>query len=105
MDINAYQFHLLIQGWRPRGDSLIIDHQWELEKLQRLELVEKARHVLLLREKLTEQNKTSELSKLDKEADELGLQRTFQPGEIKPMIDDLDAKYRYVRDNRNKKTL
>jgi len=30
--------------------------------------VEKARHILLLREKLTEQNKTQELSKLDKEA-------------------------------------
>ena len=22
-------------GWRPRGDSLIFDHQWELEKLTR----------------------------------------------------------------------
>ncbi len=30
--------------------------------------VEKARHVLLLREKLQEQNKTHELTKLDKEA-------------------------------------
>ena len=30
--------------------------------------VERARHVLLLREKLQEQNKTQELSKLDKEA-------------------------------------
>ncbi|XP_064643159.1 kinesin-like protein unc-104 isoform X6 [Lineus longissimus] len=57
-----------LQGWRPRGDSLILDHQWELEKLTRLEMVEKARHILNLREKLTEQNKTQELSKLDKEA-------------------------------------
>ncbi|XP_021372883.1 kinesin-like protein unc-104 isoform X4 [Mizuhopecten yessoensis] len=57
-----------LNGWRPRGDSLIFDHQWELEKLTRLELVEKSRHVLLLREKLAEQNKTHELSKLDKEA-------------------------------------
>ena len=31
-------------------------------------MVEKARHVLLLREKLQEQNKTHELTKLDKEA-------------------------------------
>ena len=23
-------------GWRPRGDSLIFDHQWELEKITRL---------------------------------------------------------------------
>ncbi|XP_056018125.1 kinesin-like protein unc-104 isoform X3 [Ostrea edulis] len=57
-----------LNGWRPRGDSLIFDHQWELEKLTRLEMVERSRHVLLLREKLAEQNKTNELSKLDKEA-------------------------------------
>ncbi|XP_071110195.1 kinesin-like protein unc-104 isoform X4 [Haliotis cracherodii] len=56
-----------LNGWRPRGDSLLVDHQWELEKLTRLQMVEKARHVLLLREKLAEQNKTSELSKLDKD--------------------------------------
>ncbi|KAL8620050.1 hypothetical protein ACOMHN_015332 [Nucella lapillus] len=56
-----------LNGWRPLGDSLLVDHQWELEKLTRLEMVEKTRHVLLLREKLTEQHKTSELTKLDKE--------------------------------------
>ncbi|GAB1608050.1 kinesin-like protein unc-104 isoform X2 [Argonauta hians] len=57
-----------LNGWRPRGDSLILEHQWELEKLTRLEMVEKARHILLLRKKLGEQNKTQELSKLDKDA-------------------------------------
>ncbi|XP_032456660.1 kinesin-like protein unc-104 isoform X12 [Nasonia vitripennis] len=41
-----------LDGWRPRGDSLIFDHQWELEKLTRLEEVERVRHTLLLREKL-----------------------------------------------------
>lgn len=41
-----------LHGWRPRGDSLIFDHQWELEKLTRLEEVEKVRHTLLLRERL-----------------------------------------------------
>ncbi|KAH9514193.1 Kinesin-like protein kif1a [Bulinus truncatus] len=56
-----------LNGWRPRGDSLLGDHQWELEKLTRLQLVEKTRHVILLREKLAEQNKSHELSKLDKE--------------------------------------
>ncbi|XP_076472473.1 kinesin-like protein unc-104 [Babylonia areolata] len=56
-----------LNGWRPRGDSLLLDHQWELEKLTRLQLVEKTRHVLLLREKLTEQHRTQELAKLDKE--------------------------------------
>ncbi|GFS14095.1 kinesin-like protein unc-104 [Elysia marginata] len=56
-----------LNGWRPRGDSLLGDHQWELEKLTRLQMVEKTRHALLLRETLSEQNRTSELSKLDKE--------------------------------------
>lgn len=71
-----------LAGWRPRGDSLISEHQWELEKMEqlhevglpkadvgpffsrerRLDLtplphsssaqVEKTRHLLLLREKL-----------------------------------------------------
>lgn len=41
-----------LDGWRPRGDSLIFDHQWELEKLTRLEEVERMRHTLLLRERL-----------------------------------------------------
>ncbi|XP_056589696.1 kinesin-like protein KIF1B isoform X7 [Triplophysa dalaica] len=43
-----------LAGWRPRGDSLILEHQWELEKLEQLHEVEKTRHLLLLREKLGE---------------------------------------------------
>ncbi|XP_075762881.1 kinesin-like protein KIF1B isoform X15 [Pelodiscus sinensis] len=41
-----------LAGWRPRGDSLILEHQWELEKLEQLHEVEKTRHFLLLLEKL-----------------------------------------------------
>ncbi|XP_023071076.1 kinesin-like protein KIF1B isoform X1 [Piliocolobus tephrosceles] len=41
-----------LAGWRPRGDSLILEHQWELEKLELLREVEKTRHFLLLRERL-----------------------------------------------------
>lgn len=41
-----------LAGWRPRGDSLILEHQWELEKLEQLHEVEKTRHFLLLRERL-----------------------------------------------------
>ncbi|XP_051990116.1 kinesin-like protein KIF1A isoform X5 [Xyrauchen texanus] len=41
-----------LAGWRPRSDSLILDHQWELEKLSLMQEVEKTRHYLLLREKL-----------------------------------------------------
>ncbi|XP_061592379.1 kinesin-like protein KIF1B isoform X23 [Cololabis saira] len=43
-----------LAGWRPRGDSLILEHQWELEKMEQLHEVEKTRHLLLLREKLVE---------------------------------------------------
>ncbi|CAG7819589.1 unnamed protein product [Allacma fusca] len=38
--------------WRPAGDNIIFDHQWELEKIKRLEEVEKVKHALLLREAL-----------------------------------------------------
>ncbi|KAM4610844.1 kinesin-like protein KIF1B isoform 1-T1 [Polymixia lowei] len=43
-----------LAGWRPRGDSLIVEHQWELEKMEQLHEVERTRHLLLLREKLGE---------------------------------------------------
>ncbi|XP_077588156.1 kinesin-like protein KIF1B isoform X13 [Stigmatopora nigra] len=43
-----------LAGWRPRGDSLILEHQWELEKMEQLHEVEKTRHLLLLRDKLGE---------------------------------------------------
>ncbi|ESP03560.1 hypothetical protein LOTGIDRAFT_224357 [Lottia gigantea] len=60
-----------LNGWRPRGDSLLLDHQWELEKLTRLEMVEKTRHMILLREKLVEQNKLDELKRLNQEIEKL----------------------------------
>ncbi|XP_036387200.1 kinesin-like protein KIF1B isoform X1 [Megalops cyprinoides] len=41
-----------LAGWRPRGDSLILEHQWELDKLEQLQEVERTRHLLLLRESL-----------------------------------------------------
>ncbi|KAJ8258892.1 hypothetical protein COCON_G00179040 [Conger conger] len=41
-----------LAGWRPRGDSLILEHQWELDKLEQLQEVEKTRHLLLLRDRL-----------------------------------------------------
>ncbi|XP_056607205.1 kinesin-like protein KIF1A [Triplophysa dalaica] len=41
-----------LAGWRPRSDSLILQHHWKLEKLSLVQEVEKTRHYLLLREKL-----------------------------------------------------
>lgn len=50
---------------QPRGDSLIFEHEWELEKMYRMELVEKVRHILSVREALTNPHEnTSALSRL-----------------------------------------
>ena len=46
-----------LQGWRPRGDSLLFEHQWELEKLTRLQQVERVRLFLRLRERLKSEKK------------------------------------------------
>ncbi|TRZ03734.1 hypothetical protein DNTS_009734, partial [Danionella cerebrum] len=51
-----------LAGWRPRGDSLILEHQWELDKMEQLHEVEKTRHLLLLREKLNETTPVKSLS-------------------------------------------
>jgi len=63
-----------LHGWRPRGDSLIFDHQWELEKLTRLEEVERVRHMLLLRErlgidKITQTTRSCDFTKSEKVRD------------------------------------
>ncbi|XP_015784743.1 kinesin-like protein unc-104 isoform X3 [Tetranychus urticae] len=50
-----------LNGWQPRGDSLIFDHQWELEKIKRLELTEKVRHILTVREKLEKNSSQPEI--------------------------------------------
>ncbi|KAI1301469.1 Kinesin-like protein [Halotydeus destructor] len=41
-----------LSGWQPRNDSLIFDHQWDLEKMHRIELVERIKHVLMVRDKM-----------------------------------------------------
>uniref|UniRef100_A0A158Q8M3 Kinesin-like protein unc-104 n=1 Tax=Elaeophora elaphi TaxID=1147741 RepID=A0A158Q8M3_9BILA len=46
--------------WRPRGDSLIFEHQWELERLTRLQQVERVRLFLRLRNKLKSGKKNAE---------------------------------------------
>lgn len=36
-----------LAGWRPRSDSLILDHQWELEKLSLLQDVSETTFIVL----------------------------------------------------------
>uniref|UniRef100_A0AC34QNN7 Kinesin-like protein unc-104 n=1 Tax=Panagrolaimus sp. JU765 TaxID=591449 RepID=A0AC34QNN7_9BILA len=46
-------------NWRPRGDSLIFEHQWELEKLAKLQQVERFRLFLRLRQCLKKGQKST----------------------------------------------
>ncbi|KAA0195139.1 Kinesin protein [Fasciolopsis buskii] len=55
-----------LKGWRPRGDSLILEHQWELGRLDRIELVEKSRHLVLLRDTLAVDGLIESRAELDK---------------------------------------
>ncbi|CAF0916937.1 unnamed protein product, partial [Didymodactylos carnosus] len=42
----------MLKGWLPRSDSLIIEHQQDLEKLFRVESVERTKHFLQVRNRL-----------------------------------------------------
>ena len=53
-------------GWRPRSDSLIVEHHFELERLERLQEVEKTRNLLLLRERLCLAGNMEALARLDR---------------------------------------
>ena len=51
-------------GWRPRRNSLILEHLQEVDKLGRLEMVEKVRHVLNVRKALGEKSRLDDIKKL-----------------------------------------
>ncbi|XP_052861969.1 kinesin-like protein unc-104 [Anopheles cruzii] len=68
-----------LHGWRPRGDSLIFDHQWELEKLTRLEEVGRVRHLLLLRERLGMDTTPNPTTKTEKEVCNLAARASASP--------------------------
>ncbi|CAF1293104.1 unnamed protein product, partial [Adineta ricciae] len=42
----------MLHGWRPRSDSLIIEHQENLEKLYKIECVEYTKHILQVQNQL-----------------------------------------------------
>ncbi|CAF2408848.1 unnamed protein product [Rotaria sp. Silwood2] len=42
----------MLDGWRPRSDSLIIEHQQDLEKLYKIECVEYTKHFLQVKDRL-----------------------------------------------------
>ena len=64
-------------GWQPRGDSLIFEHQWELEKITRIELVERMRHILAVRETLKHQD--SQVTKLNMSSSRMNLAALTSP--------------------------
>ncbi|VDM34231.1 unnamed protein product [Hydatigera taeniaeformis] len=54
-----------IRGWRPRSDSLILEHQVELERLAFIESVEKTKQFLALREAIKSKREDDSLQRLD----------------------------------------
>ncbi|XP_058827514.1 kinesin-like protein unc-104 isoform X4 [Topomyia yanbarensis] len=68
-----------LHGWRPRGDSLIFDHQWELEKLTRLEEVGRVRHLLMLRERLGMDTTPNPTTKTEKDVCNLAQRASASP--------------------------
>lgn len=75
-----------LHGWRPRGDSLIFDHQWELEKLTRLEEVERVRHMLLLRERLGIDKGTFPRTHDFTKSEKVSWSFAFRPLSLKPFF-------------------
>lgn len=69
----------MLKGWRPRSDSLIFEHQWELEKLTRLQQVEKTKNFLLLKSNLEiEQNESKDkIKNIKSEPENLNSNRDF----------------------------
>lgn len=68
-----------LHGWRPRGDSLIFDHQWELEKMTRLEEVGRVRHLLSLRERLGMDMNPNPTTKTEKDVSNLAARAGTSP--------------------------
>jgi len=64
-------------GWQPRGDSLIFEHQWELEKITRVELVERIRHILAVKDAL--KNQDSHFAKLNMSSSRMNLAALTSP--------------------------
>ncbi|VVC97408.1 unnamed protein product [Leptidea sinapis] len=86
-----------LHGWRPRGDSLIFDHQWELEKMTRLEQVGRTRHYLALRDRLRHGHENTEVSnKAAKAASDCAQHREdsiYEPWDMTPKEKELATKF------------
>ncbi|CAG9788601.1 unnamed protein product [Diatraea saccharalis] len=98
-----------LHGWRPRGDSLIFDHQWELEKMTRLEQVGRTRHFLALRERLRHGHDNAvapnDFTKTEKEVSNMAAKAAsecahaqrddsvYEPWDMTPREKELSLKY------------
>ena len=65
--------------------------------------VEKSRHVLLLREKLVEQNKTQELSKMDKEITNMSMKAQKEQAMVQQLKAKLDESVTEKEDDTSEK--
>ncbi|XP_045774783.1 kinesin-like protein unc-104 isoform X7 [Maniola jurtina] len=97
-----------LHGWRPRGDSLIFDHQWELEKMTRLEQVGRTRHFLALRERLRHGHENTvapnDFTKTEKEVSNMAAkaasecahardESVYEPWEMSPREKEVASKF------------
>ncbi|XP_052743335.1 kinesin-like protein unc-104 isoform X10 [Bicyclus anynana] len=97
-----------LHGWRPRGDSLIFDHQWELEKMTRLEQVGRTRHFLALRERLRHGHENTvapnDFTKTEKEVSNMAAkaasecahtrdESVYEPWEMSPREKEISLKF------------
>ncbi|XP_039756147.1 kinesin-like protein unc-104 isoform X8 [Pararge aegeria] len=97
-----------LHGWRPRGDSLIFDHQWELEKMTRLEQVGRTRHFLALRERLRHGHENTvapnDFTKTEKEVSNMAAkaasecahtrdESVYEPWEMSPREKEISTKF------------
>ncbi|UJR14198.1 hypothetical protein I4U23_001191 [Adineta vaga] len=56
----------MLHGWRPRSDSLILEHQHDLEKLYKIECVEHTKHILQVQNHLKKPSESSVKSSPEK---------------------------------------
>ncbi len=78
-----------LRGWRPQGDNLIFEHQWQLEKIQRLTDVERTKHFLLMRDRVgpaSAQQQQQQSGRLDKSAKEAVNQAAAAAAAAKPKV-------------------
>lgn len=76
-----------LRGWKPKGDSLLIEHQWILERNLRICLTEKVKHIIDLRKLLNEKF----IRKKSTASDSIGIKKCSSCGKLSEKLTELEA--------------